>query len=150
MTGVFSTGSLSRACGSLDMGGDANECGMISPNDLHRLLQGAGALQLIDVRTPEEFAEVHVSAAINLPLDRVQSGGGTGDFEWRKEEPVYILCRSGRRAMTAAGEFAAAGFREVFIVEGGTEGWIEAGFPVIGEGSPVAGARASNPLNRRA
>ncbi len=150
MMEAFSTGSLSRVRGSLDMRGDASTCGMISPDDLHRLLQDAGALQLVDVRTSEEFGEVHVGAASNLPLDRIQRGGVTGDFEWAKEEPVYILCRSGRRAMTAAGEFAAAGFREVLIVEGGIQGWIEAGFPVIEEGSPVAGARASNPLNRRA
>lgn len=150
MMAVFSTGSRSRAHGSHDMSGDANEYRMIAPGDLHRLLQDAGVLQLIDVRAPEEFAEGHVGAAHNVPLDRILDGHFAEGSEWTKEEPVYILCRSGRRAVTAAGGFAAADFREIFVVEGGTEGWIAAGLPVIGGGSSVAGAHASNPLNRRA
>lgn len=84
----------------------------------------------MDVRTPEEFAGGHVGAARNHPLDKLAAEHLAADPTWAKNAPVFVLCRSGRRAVPAAAVFAAAGFVDVAIVEGGTEAWIAAGFPV--------------------
>jgi rhodanese-related sulfurtransferase len=99
----------------------------ISPIELQKLLTGQPDLQLVDVRTPVEFAEVHVSLAQNIPLDELKP-----DFlSARRNQPVYLLCRSGRRAEKAAGEFSKKGFIQPVVVEGGVLAWIEAGLPVI-------------------
>ena len=47
-----------------------------------------------------------------------------------KEQPIYLLCRSGQRATTAAGKLAKAGFIQPIVIEGGTLAWIEANLPV--------------------
>ena len=99
---------------------------MISPIKLQLLLTSEPDLQVIDVRTRVEFAEVHVPLAQNIPLDELKPD----NLAIQKDRPVYLLCRSGRRAEKAAGEFSKKGFLEPIIVEGGTLGWIDAGLPV--------------------
>lgn len=44
--------------------------------------------------------------------------------------PLYVICQSGARAATAIGKFRAAGIDCCTLVEGGTQGWIDAGLPV--------------------
>ena len=102
----------------------------IRPTDLQELLMREPALALVDVRTPVEFAEVHVPTARNEPLDRfnpkelVASGTITAD------KPTYLLCRSGARATKAADKMTKEGLDQAVVVEGGTLAWIEAGLPV--------------------
>lgn len=87
-------------------------------------------INLIDVRTPVEFQEVHVQAAKNLPLDRLDvksveescSPGG---------EPIYFLCKSGSRGRQACEKMLQAGLPNVVNVEGGTEACVAAGVPVV-------------------
>lgn len=97
----------------------------IKPTDLQNLLTGQPNLSVLDVRTPVEFAEVHVPQARNVPLDRLDP---SNFVEWRT--PVYLLCKSGGRATKAAEKFIAAGTEDVVVVEGGTQAWIDAGLPV--------------------
>jgi rhodanese-related sulfurtransferase len=47
-----------------------------------------------------------------------------------KDQPVYLLCRSGQRATKAAEKFAKEGFTQPIVVEGGTLAWIEENLPV--------------------
>jgi rhodanese-related sulfurtransferase len=51
-------------------------------------------------------------------------------LELQKNQPVYLLCRSGQRATKAADKFAKEGFSQPVVVEGGTLAWIEANLPV--------------------
>ena len=81
---------------------------------------------MIDVRTPVEFAEVHVPQARSVPLDELKPGA----LALPKDQPVYLLCRSGQRATKAAEKFAREGFTQPVVVEGGTLAWIEANLPV--------------------
>lgn len=98
--------------------------------ELQPLIAGNSNLALIDVRTPVEFAEVHVPGARNYPLDELRPKALVESNSLPRSEPVYILCRSGTRAAKAAEKFAKEGFREAIVVEGGTLAWIEAGLPV--------------------
>lgn len=108
----------------------------ILPAQLHERLQSDTALRLVDVRTPVEFAEVHVPAAINEPLDRLDARDGEAG-RWSKDQPVYLICRTGGRATKAAGRLEAAGFNQVYVVEGGTLAWDAAGLPVQRSGIKV-------------
>ena len=98
----------------------------ISPVELQKLLVSQSGLLLFDVRTPVEFAEVHVPEARNIPLDEINPKELAVSGQIRKDQPIYILCRSGQRATKAAEKFAKEGFVQPIVVEGGTLAWIEA------------------------
>jgi len=114
----------------------------ITVNELKSLLSGGPALNLIDVRTPAEFDGVHVPGACSLPLDTLDCAAALAEHN-RNSAPIYILCHSGVRAKKAAEKFAAVGFDDCVVVEGGTQAWAEAGFPV------ERGERAVLPLDRQ-
>lgn len=99
----------------------------IAPRQLHELLQSGKTLELIDVRTPAEFREVHASGARNVPLDRLEAA----QLVASAEQPLYVICRSGSRGKQACQKIEQAGFPNVINVEGGTLAWEQAGLPVV-------------------
>jgi len=98
----------------------------VSPSELQNLLAQQPSLALLDVRTPVEFAAVHVPQARNVPLDELQPAA----LPYPKDQPVYLLCRSGQRATKAAGILSRDGFAQPVVVAGGTLAWIDAHLPV--------------------
>jgi rhodanese-related sulfurtransferase len=102
----------------------------ISPRQLAELCSKNKNLELIDVRTPVEFREIHVDFARNVPLDRLNPQSITASRDSRSGEPLYVICRSGNRAKQACELLAAAG-TPVVNVEGGTLAWEAAGLPVV-------------------
>ncbi len=80
---------------------------------------------LIDVRTPQEYADGHVPGAVNIPLD--QLGQRLGELP--KDGTLYVICRSGHRSGLAQKELAGKGI-EAINVRGGTLAWKAAGYPV--------------------
>ncbi len=98
----------------------------ITPARLAELAK-AGAVQLVDVRTPAEFEEVHVAFARNVPLDRLDPKA----LGLKPGEAVYVVCRSGSRGEKACGQLLAAGVAGVANVEGGTLACEAAGLPVV-------------------
>lgn len=88
-------------------------------------------IDLIDVRTPMEFQELHVAQARNVALDRLDPAAVMHARKGSKEEPLYVICRSGSRGRQACEKFLAAGFTNVMNVEGGTLACAEAGLPII-------------------
>jgi rhodanese-related sulfurtransferase len=94
------------------------------------LLDSHAGLTLIDVRTPVEYAEVHVPEARSVPLDQFDPRNLLASGQISKDGPVYLLCRSGARASKAAEKFVKEGLDNAVVVEGGTLAWIEAGLPV--------------------
>jgi rhodanese-related sulfurtransferase len=103
----------------------------ISPAALAELRKTKGNIDLIDVRTPVEFREVHVEFARNVPLDQLdpaalmQARNGSGI------EPLYFVCRSGSRGQQACQRLLKAGYANVVNVEGGTLACEQAGLPVV-------------------
>jgi phage shock protein E len=83
---------------------------------------------LIDVRSPEEFAEGHIPGAINMPYDAIDDY--ISELDGNKEKPVIVYCRSGRRAKLAMKVLQALDFSEVMHLEGDMLGWSAAGLPV--------------------
>jgi rhodanese-related sulfurtransferase len=102
----------------------------ITPVELQQLLAAQPGTILLDVRTPVEFAEVHVAQARNLPLDQFRPAALSGPGEVRKDKPIYLLCRSGARAQKAAQKLSQFGFENPVVIEGGTQAWMDAGLPV--------------------
>jgi rhodanese-related sulfurtransferase len=94
-------------------------------NDLY----DRGNVELIDVRTPVEFREVHSVHARNVPLDSLDPKA-VMESRTDTDAPVYVMCRSGNRSSKACEAFIAAGITNVVNVEGGTTAWDAAGLPV--------------------
>jgi rhodanese-related sulfurtransferase len=102
----------------------------ISPQQLHDQQSSGQAIDLIDVRTPIEFQEVHVPFARNVPLDQLDPTR-VAEERHGTESPLYVICRSGNRAQQACAKFVAAGHANVVNVAGGTLAWDQAGLPVV-------------------
>lgn len=82
-------------------------------------------VQLLDVRTPEEFSEGHIAGARLLDVNDstfVEQAVAILD----KERPVAVYCRSGRRSARAANQLTAQGFK-VTNLDGGVLAWEDAG-----------------------
>jgi rhodanese-related sulfurtransferase len=102
---------------------------LISPQRLAEIYETDASLELIDVRTPAEFREVHVTFARNVPLDRLDVEAIRRERGASGAHPLYVICRSGSRARQAC-ERLTAGVQAV-NVEGGTLAWEQAGLPVV-------------------
>jgi thioredoxin 1 len=82
---------------------------------------------ILDVRTPEEFASGHLANAQNTPL-------GSSAFDQQiasldPSQPIFVYCLSGGRSSAAAGKLRAAGFKEVYEMEGGLMKWRSVNLP---------------------
>lgn len=103
----------------------------ISPYELAELRKAGKRIELIDVRTPIEFREVHVEFARNVPLDQLDVAALMQSRNGSISEPLYVICRSGSRGQQACKTFLEAGFSNVINVEGGTMACLDAGLPVV-------------------
>ena len=117
----------------------------IVPAELYDLVRQGRPVELIDVRTPAEYQEVHAELARNVPLDTIDPVAvmrGRADAG----QPLYLICRSGGRSGKACEQFVAAGFPNVVNVEGGTAAWLESNLPVVwGEPMPVTSGGCGSP-----
>lgn len=89
---------------------------------------------VLDVRQPDEYEDGHVPGAVLIPLDQLQGRL----VEVSKDQPLYVVCRSGGRSAQAVEALTGAGY-DATNVAGGTMGWIEAGHPTVT--GPDAGQR---------
>lgn len=102
----------------------------IEPAALGKLCANGRKIDLIDVRTPIEFQEVHLVQARNVPLDQLKPTNVMQTRIGVPEEPIYVVCRSGGRGRQACEKFSRAGHTNVVNVQGGTLACIESGLPV--------------------
>lgn len=77
-----------------------------------------GAL-LLDVRTPQEFEEGHVEGSVNIPLGELEAR--LDELTDKKDEPIVVFCRSGKRSESALSILESNGFTNV--TNGG--GWVK-------------------------
>ncbi len=103
----------------------------ITPQELSQLRQSSKTLELIDVRTPVEYQEVHVEFARNVPLDRLDPLAIKAERNGNSDQPLYVICRSGSRGKQACEKLLASGIAPVVNVEGGTLACEAAGLPVV-------------------
>jgi rhodanese-related sulfurtransferase len=99
----------------------------LSPSKVQEDMQAEKGLQLIDVRTPDEFRSGHLPGARNLPLDGLDASSKTLD----PNKPLIVYCRGGHRSSMALKVLAGKGFTQAKHLEGGISAWSAAGFPVV-------------------
>lgn len=75
--------------------------------------------QLIDVRTPQEYAQGHIPGALNIPIDQLPAKVGSID----KNKPVAVYCATGARSLNAKQFLAAQGHKDVINLQNGIASW---------------------------
>ena len=71
---------------------------------------------LLDVRTPEEFADGHIPGAINIPNESIGENDITELPD--KEQRIYVYCRSGNRSKQASAKLVNLGYTNVIEIGG--------------------------------
>ncbi len=99
----------------------------LNPQAFQAALEKTPDALVLDVRTAEEYAKGHLPKARNIDWyseDFMQQVSG-----YLKSRPIYVYCLSGARSAAAAEKLRAAGFAEVYNMEGGIVKWRAAGLP---------------------
>ena len=84
--------------------------------------------RLVDVRTPEEVSEGQIAGALNINF--LGENFASEIQNLNKNETYLLYCRSGARTRKAADQMQKAGFKTVYMLEGGITAWKEAGNPI--------------------
>jgi len=108
----------------------ANTSDEVSQQNLQKIMTSApkNTVVLLDVRTPEEYAEGHVPGAINIDYRQIKNN--LDKLLPHKDDTVIVYCRSGHRAGIAKEILAKNGFTKLRHLSGDMNGWYEAKLPV--------------------
>ncbi len=94
----------------------------ITPAEAERLIaQGA---TLVDIREKDEHARECIAGARNVPLSTLTDLAGI-------KGPIIFHCRAGKRTADNVGRLEQAARCEAYMLEGGIEGWKQAGLPAV-------------------
>jgi rhodanese-related sulfurtransferase len=102
----------------------------ITVQELARRVSAGEKIELIDVRMPVEYREVHVDFARNIPLDQLDPAA-IMQSRATSSEPLYVICQKGGRGGMAADKFYRAGYDNVINVEGGTLAALNTSLPIV-------------------
>ncbi len=91
----------------------------------------SGECQLIDVREYPEYAAGHIRGARLIPLRELERRAAELD----RTHPIFVICRTGRRATEAQRRLLALGFADVRVVRGGMVAWEERRLPTESHGA---------------
>lgn len=100
----------------------------ISTEEMQTLLE-MDDVQLLDVRTPEEFDEGFIAGAQNIDFESETFNEDIQKLD--KTKPVILYCRTGGRSARCAKRMIEAGFVKVYDLDGGISAWEHEGFKVI-------------------
>ena len=75
---------------------------------------------ILDVRTPEEFAQAHIPHALNVPHPLLTNHLATLG---KTDTPLLVYCRSGRRARIAMDQLHDLGYRKLYHLSGDMQAW---------------------------
>ncbi len=91
-----------------------------------------GQSLFIDARQPEEYAELHITGAVNLPLPKVEKVGNQAVADIAKDRQIVVYCAEAHCdiALKVAEKLQSLGFTRVSAFLGGFKAWDEAGYPV--------------------
>ena len=90
------------------------------------LKQSSSRLQLVDVRSPSEFAAGHIPGTVNVPMEQIEQRVADLDLTSR----VVLVCKSGTRAQIARGILGSRP-QDVSVLQGGIDAWAASGEPLV-------------------
>lgn len=95
------------------------------PEAFEAMLKSDSTIQLVDVRSPEEFQSGYIEGALNLNIQDADFAKKIGRLD--KNRPVLVYCAVGGRSAKAASQFSKLGFPKVYDLKGGMTAWKSSG-----------------------
>ena len=108
--------------------GDVGSPGRVGVAEFTTLI-GKPGVQIIDVRTPVEFAEGHIIGAVNIPVQQPDFIERVARLDPKSTYAVY--CRSGNRSKSAVAQMQGAGVTNIYELASGTNGWTAEGRALV-------------------
>lgn len=93
----------------------------ISAEELQELISIHKHPQIIDVRTPSEYASYHLPESTNIPLNELEER--TKEID--PKTPIYIVCQSGKRSQIAIAQLQESITGTFYNVAGGINKFLE-------------------------
>lgn len=106
-------------------GQSTNKNQKLDAKQFNEVLKATANAQLLDVRTPAEFASEHIDQAKNI--NWMDNNFTTQVEKLDKSKPVFVYCKSGGRSESAAEKLEQLGFTTVYELQGGILKWEAAG-----------------------
>lgn len=119
--GLLAAGLALSGCASTDSGTATVEAGAVQRGEHVDADTFRASLSddvtILDVRTPQEFAEGHIAGAVNIDVSSPDFAQQVSELD--PEGTYAVYCRSGNRSRTAMAAMQDAGLSDVFGLEGG-------------------------------
>ncbi len=126
---IIALSTLLAACGG-DGDSDAGGLRLVSAADGASIQAEPPAdLVILDVRTPEEFAEGHLEGATMLDFYEADFAAQLAELD--PDKPYLLYCRSGNRSGQTLEMMRDLGFTDVADVDGGILAWAGGGHPIV-------------------
>ncbi|MGV1087775.1 MAG: rhodanese-like domain-containing protein [Mycobacterium sp.] len=122
-----SSASSSAERGSV-AAGEVGSPGRVGVAEFTTLLTRPG-IQIVDVRTPAEFADGHIAGAVNIPVQQPDFIERIARLDPKATYAVY--CHSGNRSKSAVAQMQGAGIANIFELASGTSGWTAEGHSLV-------------------
>jgi len=101
----------------------------LNAKQFYEMMQKEKNIIILDVRTPQEYQEGHISNAINIPVQIL--GQQLDKLKNFKDKKILVYCRSGHRSAIASQILDRAGFKNVYNLKGGLFEWKASGLPLV-------------------
>ena len=111
------------------IGNVSAQSAVINADAFEKTLKTDKTVQLVDVRTPGEFASGHIEGAVNYDFYASDFAQKIGKLD--KKKPVMVYCAVGGRSGAAAEQLKKSGFTKVYDLDGGMDAWKDAGKKVV-------------------
>ena len=93
------------------------------------LLSGEAKVAVLDVRTPEEFADGHLEGATNIDFNAEGFEAKVAKLD--RSKPYLVHCAAGGRSGKSLEIFKKLKFERIYHLADGYNGWSDAGKPVV-------------------
>ena len=100
---------------------------LVTPEEMQELTEMEG-VQIVDVRTPEEYKEGHIENSQNI--DYYSDDFETEIQKLDKSKPVIVYCKSGNRSGKCTDKLKDAGFVKIYDLDGGIAKWKFKGYDI--------------------
>jgi len=101
----------------------------LNAKQFYEMIQKEKDVIILDVRTPQEYQEGHISNAINIPVQIL--GQQLDKLNNFKDKKILVYCRSGNRSAIASQILDRAGFKNVYNLKGGLFEWKASELPLV-------------------
>lgn len=101
----------------------------IGTDDAKRMIE-AGT-RIVDVRMPDEWNYGHISEATLVPIQGIYTfGKALQEQQLPLDEDLIFVCASGQRSATASEIASLLGFKKIYNLANGMNGWVNRRYPV--------------------